>query len=59
MLKFFTITFFSTRDVLGQLINLVCNLGFEEHQIYFNEKFIKKIQSDKIKQILSNFLNKT
>jgi len=51
--------FFSARDVLGQVINLVCNLGFEEHRIFLNEQFIKKIQSDKIKQVLSNFSKET
>ena len=41
------------------MVNLVCNLGFKENEIYFNQQFLNKIQSDKIKQILSSFLNET
>ena len=45
--------------MLGQLINIFCNLKIEEHKIFLNERFVEKIKSEEIKNGLTNFLDNT
>ena len=58
-IEIFYYYFFSTRDVMGQLLNIVCDLEIEEHKIFLNETFVEKIKSTKIKGALSDFLKNT
>lgn len=58
-IEIFYYYYFSSRDVLAQLINVVENLKIDENKIFLNDNFIKSISSMKIKNALSNFLNKT
>lgn len=51
--------FFSTRDILAQLLNLLFNLGFESNKIYFNDKFINRILDKDIQEDLRIFLRNT
>lgn len=51
--------YFSTRDVLGQLLNMYYNLNLPEHRIFLNENFINKIPNEDIRLAVSNFLDET
>jgi hypothetical protein len=58
-IEIFYYYFFSARDVLGQLLNIFCDLKIEEHKIFLNERFVEKIRSKEIKNGLTDFLNNT
>ena len=58
-IEIFYYYYFSARDVLGQLLNVVYDLKSEEHEIYFNNKFIEKINFTIIKEALLEFLRET
>ena len=58
-IEIFYYYFFSARDILGQLLNIFCDLKIEEHKIFLNEKFVEKIKSKEIKSALTDFLNNT
>lgn len=58
-IEIFYYYFFSTRDVLGQLLNNFYDLKIEEHKIFLNEHFVSKIKSREIKNELTDFINNT
>lgn len=58
-LEIFYYYFFSTRDVLAQLLNLIFNLKVSENRLYFNKKFAEKIPHKKIQGYLVDFIDKT
>ena len=58
-LEIFYYFFYSSRDVLGQFLNVLFNIKLEENKIFLNEKFTKKIPNEKIRKILDNFLTET
>ncbi|MCH5716437.1 Cthe_2314 family HEPN domain-containing protein [Niabella hibiscisoli] len=58
-IEIFYYFYFSSRDVLGQLINLVEDLKIEENKIFLNEKFVEKVKTSKTKEALNDFLNNT
>ncbi|WP_018614894.1 Cthe_2314 family HEPN domain-containing protein [Segetibacter koreensis] len=51
--------FFSTRDVLGQLLNIMFDLRIDETKIHLNQNFIDKIKSENIRFELKKFLENT
>ncbi|WP_158797526.1 Cthe_2314 family HEPN domain-containing protein [Pedobacter sp. L105] len=51
--------FVSVRDTIAQLINIYSKAGFEEHQIYLNDKFFKKINEVDLRKCLENFVKTT
>lgn len=51
--------YFSTRDVLAQLLNLIFDLGLNPNKIYFNENFINNISDNEIQEYLRTFLSNT
>lgn len=51
--------FFSTRDIIAQILTLYYNLNIEEDNLYFNAKFIKKIDDLRIQEILKKFLEES
>lgn len=51
--------YFSSRDILGQLLNSLFEIEYDESKIYFNETFIKKISNEKIKEDSLEFLSLT
>ncbi len=58
-IEIFYYYFFSTRDVLGQFLNIFYDLKVAEDKIFLNSDFIKKISSEKIKNALTVFLHNT
>lgn len=58
-IELFYYYFFSTRDVIGQLLNICCNLKVKEYKMFLSEKFVERIQSKEIKSALTDFLNNT
>lgn len=51
--------YYSSRDILGQLLNSLFEIEDDESKIYFNEKFIKKISNEKIKEDSLEFVRLT
>ena len=51
--------FFSTRDIIAQILRLYHDVNIEEDNLYFNTKFIAKINDKRIQEILSKFLEET
>jgi hypothetical protein len=51
--------FFSTRDVFGQLLNIIFDLKIDEMKIHLNQSFIDKIDSENIQLKLVRFLENT
>lgn len=51
--------YFSSRDILGQLLNSLFEIEDDESKIYFNKTFIKKISNEKIKEDSLEFLSLT
>lgn len=51
--------FFSVRDVLGQLINVLYQLGEKEDRIYLNKSFTKRIPDEKVKLFFQDFIDST
>lgn len=58
-IEIFYYYYFSTRDILGQLLNLIYELKIEEHKIFLSEKNVEKIKNRKMKDALSDFLSNT
>ncbi|MGV8878544.1 MAG: Cthe_2314 family HEPN domain-containing protein [Sphingobacteriaceae bacterium] len=58
-IEIFYYYFFSARDVMGQLLNLVFNLGIKERDVFFSGDFIKKIPSEHAKRVLLIFFEDT
>lgn len=51
--------FFSTRDIIAQILRLYYDVKIEEDNLYFNPKFIAKINDIRIQEILNKFLEET
>ena len=51
--------FYSVRDVLGQLLNVLFYINLEENKIFLNKSFTRRIPNEKIRIIFENFLTKT
>lgn len=51
--------FFSTRDVLAQILNVFYDIGLLEDERRFNKKIYKAISHAKVKIVLANFKAKT
>ncbi|MBB1151301.1 Cthe_2314 family HEPN domain-containing protein [Myroides sp. NP-2] len=58
-IEIFYYYYFSTRDVIGQLLNVYCDLKLREDKIFLNEKFLEQIHTEEIKNALTDFLNNT
>lgn len=58
-IEIFYYYFFSSRDILAQLLNLFYNLKIAENKIFLNEKFVEKMSSIKTKEALYDFLKET
>lgn len=58
-IEIFYYYYFSTRDVLAQLINVSEELENKENRIFLNAKFLDSISNKEIKNALTVFLNKT
>jgi hypothetical protein len=51
--------FVSVRDTIAQLTNIYARAGFQDHQVYLNEKFFKKISDPDIRNMLEDFVKTT
>lgn len=51
--------FFSTRDIIAQIIRVFYNLDIDENKIYFNDQFISKIKESTLKDVLNEFYQLT
>jgi len=51
--------FFSTRDVFGQLLNIIFDLKIDETKIHLNQNFIDKIKPENIRLEIERFLENT
>lgn len=58
-IEIFYYYFFSTRDVLGHLLNHIFKLNVPEDKLYFNFDFVNKITDEEIKIEIINFIKKT
>jgi len=50
--------YFSTRDIIGQILNVYCDLGLEEERVKFSQLSCK-ILEPKIKDIVLSFISST
>jgi hypothetical protein len=51
--------FFSTRDIIAQILNSFYSLGIKENQLHFNKAFINKIIDKNVKIILLKYEDDT
>lgn len=51
--------YFSTRDILAQLLNLIFRLNPTSEKIHFNQNFINKISNSRVKNHLQTFYEET
>ncbi len=58
-IEIFYYYYFSTRDVLAQLINVSEDLKNEEHRIFLNDVFLNSISHIEIKNALTDFICNT
>lgn len=51
--------FFSTRDIIAQIIRLYYNIDINEEKLHFNYTFIKKIKDTTAKELSNSFIETT
>jgi hypothetical protein len=51
--------FFSTRDIIAQLVRVYFNLEITEDKLFLNENFLSKIENSQVKGILIRFIKNT
>jgi len=60
---FYSETYFyffgSVRDTVAQLVNIYANTRLQDHQVYFSDKFFKKIKDRNLKDLLIGFADLT
>lgn len=51
--------YFSTRDVIGQIVNIFYCMEFSEDNLYFNTRFIEQVPNKDVRNILLDFFEKS
>lgn len=51
--------FFSSRDIIAQILCIFYSIGLKESEIYFNQKFLNSIKDQNVKSILLRFNEET
>jgi len=51
--------FFSTRDIIAQIIRLYYRVDIAEDRLFFNQAFINKIENSEIKNLIKSFIETT
>ena len=51
--------FYSVRDIIGQLINVLFEIGLKEHEVFIKKSFIEKISNERLRKSFEEFANST